>query len=148
MPSSTPTGLMIKAITLWIMVMMPTLLTLVTKDYTINIILLTVAFPIMLAFLMNMDKSPFIVKTSVIGMASAITFFVMYIISKIFPKIRIALQDPGKNRMTTITIILLIAGVYSTAMGISGYYLPMFPVQASMPMNKGFNNIMPNMPTY
>jgi hypothetical protein len=65
MPSSTPTGLMLKAIALWVMVMLPTLLTLVTKDYTINIILLTVAFPIMLAFLINMDKSPFIVKTSV-----------------------------------------------------------------------------------
>jgi hypothetical protein len=56
MPSSTPTGLMLKAIALWVMVMLPTLLTLVTKDYTINIILLTVAFPIMLAFLINMDK--------------------------------------------------------------------------------------------
>jgi hypothetical protein len=129
---------MIKAIALWIMVMMPALITLVTKDYTINIILLTVAFPIMLAFLMNMDNSPFIVKTSVIGMASAITFFVMYIISKLFPKIREALQDPGKNRMTTITIIVLIAGVYSTAMGVSGYFLPMFPIVAAAgpgPMN-------------
>ena len=124
MPSSTPFSLMIKAIFLWVAVMMPTLLTLVTKDYTINIILLTVAFPIMLAFLINMDKSPFIVKTSVIGMASAITFFIMYIISKLFPKIRDALQDPGKNRMTTITIILLIAGVYSTAMGTGQPFKP------------------------
>ena len=130
MPSATPISLMFKAIALWVMVMLPTLLTLVTKDYTINIVLLTVAFPIMLAFLMNMDSSPFIVKTSVIGMASAITFFVMYIISKIFPKIRDALQDPGQNRATTITIILLVAGVYSTAMGVSGYFLPKFPFQA------------------
>ena len=126
MPSSTPVSLMLKAIALWNLVMMPTLLTLVTKDYTINIVLLTVAFPIMLAFLINMNQSPFIVKTSVIGMASAITFFCMYIISKIFPKIRDALTDPGKNRMTTVTIILLIAGIYSSAMGVSGYFLPMF----------------------
>lgn len=130
MPSATPISLMFKAIALWVMVMLPTLLTLVTKDYTINIVLLTVAFPIMLAFLINMDSSPFIVKTSVIGMASAITFFIMYIISKIFPKIRDALQDPGQNRATTITIILLVAGVYSAAMGVSGYFLPMFPFQA------------------
>ena len=138
MPSSTPFSLMIKAIFLWIAVMMPTLLTLVTKDYTINIILLTVAFPIMLAFLINMDKSPFIVKTSVIGMASAITFFVMYVISKLFPKIRDALQDPGKNRMTTITIILLIAGVYSAAMGTAGYFLPMFPLTSTSYSNMNY----------
>ncbi len=144
MPSSTPTGLMLKAIALWIIVMLPTLLTLVTKDYTINIILLTVAFPIMLAFLINMDKSPFIVKTSVIGMASAITFFVMYIVSKLVPKVRTALQDPGQNRATTITIILLIAGVYSVAMGISGYFLPMFPIQMNLPANMN----MRSLPTY
>lgn len=143
MPSSTPTGLMFKAIALWIMVMLPTLLTLVTKDYTINIILLTVAFPIMLAFLINMDKSPFIVKTSVIGMASAITFFVMYLVSKLVPKVRTALQDPGQNRSTTITIILLIAGVYSVAMGISGYFLPMFPIQINVPSNMNMR-----LPTY
>ena len=138
MPSSTPFSLMIKAIFLWVAVMMPTLLTLVTKDYTINIILLTVAFPIMLAFLINMDKSPFIVKTSVIGAASAMTFFIMYIISKIFPKIRDALQDPGKNRMTTITIILLIAGVYSAAMGTAGYFLPMFPLTSTSYSNMNY----------
>jgi hypothetical protein len=135
---------MLKAIALWIIVMLPTLLTLVTKDYTINIILLTVAFPIMLAFLINMDKSPFIVKTSVIGMASAITFFVMYIVSKLVPKVRTALQDPGQNRATTITIILLIAGVYSVAMGISGYFLPMFPIQMNLPANMN----MRSLPTY
>lgn len=144
MPSSTPIGLMLKAIALWVIVMLPTLLTLVTKDYTINIILLTVAFPIMLAFLINMDKSPFIVKTSVIGMASAITFFVMYIISKFVPRVRTALQDPGQNRSTTITIIILIAGVYSIAMGVSGYFLPMFPVQMNLPSNM---NMRP-LPTY
>jgi hypothetical protein len=147
MPSSTPTGLMLKAIALWVMVMLPTLLTLVTKDYTINIILLTVAFPIMLAFLINMDKSPFIVKTSVIGMASAITFFVMYLISKFVPRVKSALQDPGQNRGTTITIILLIASIYSISMGISGYFLPMFPIQMNMPANMRMN-LGPQMPTY
>jgi hypothetical protein len=144
MPSSTPIGLMFKAIALWVMVMLPTLLTLVTKDYTINIILLTVAFPIMLAFLINMDNSPFIVKTSVIGMASAITFFVMYIISKFVPRVKSALQDPGQNRVTTITIILLIASIYSISMGISGYFLPMFPIQ----MNMNMNAVRPQLPTY
>lgn len=143
MPSSTPISLMLKAIALWVIVMLPTLLTLVTKDYTINIILLTVAFPIMLAFLMNMNSSPFIVKTSVIGMASAITFFLMYVISKIFPSIRDALQDPGKNRSTTITIIILIASVYSLSMGFSGYFLPMFPIQANVPVNRGYNTSLP-----
>jgi hypothetical protein len=144
MPSATPFSLAIKAIFLWVAVMLPTLITLVTRDYTVNIILLTVMFPIMLAFLINMDKSPFIVKTSVIGVASMITFFVMYIIAKFVPKIQTALQDPGQNRATTITIILLIAGIYSVAMGTAGYFLPMFPIQA-LP-----GNMMGNMrlPTY
>jgi hypothetical protein len=129
MPSSTPFSLAFKAIFLWVAVMLPTLISLVTKDYTINIIMLTVLFPIMLAFLVNMKQSPFIVKTSVIGVASMITFFTMYLISKFVPKIKDALQDPGQNRATTITIIILIAVVYSVAMGISGYFLPMYPIQ-------------------
>jgi uncharacterized membrane protein len=145
MPSATPFSLAIKAILLWVAVMLPTLITLVTRDYTVNIILLTVMFPIMLAFLVNMDKSPFIVKTSVIGVASMITFFVMYIIAKFVPKIQTALQDPGQNRGTTITIILLIAGIYSVAMGTAGYFLPMFPIQA-MPGNMLGGNM--RMPTY
>ena len=79
MPGATETGMMFKAIALWILVMLPTLLTLVTNDFTINIILLTVMFPIILSFLTNMNGSPFIVKTSVIGVASAMTFFILYI---------------------------------------------------------------------
>ena len=143
MPSATPFGLALKAIFLWVAVMLPTLLTLVTRDYTINIILLTVAFPIMLAFLVNMNKSPFIVKTSVIGLASAMTFFTMYLISKLVPRVQKALTDPGENRMTTITIILLIAGVYTVSMGISGYFLPMFPLTASAANGAYLNMPMP-----
>ena len=122
---ATPISFMLKAIPVWILVMLPTLITLVTKDYTINIILLTVLFPIMLAFLVNMAGSPLVVKTSVIGLSSAITFFVMYIISSLFPKIKQALKDPGKNQSTTITLIVTISVVYAIAMGFSGYFLPM-----------------------
>jgi hypothetical protein len=122
---ATPFSYMIKAIVLWIAVMMPTLITLVTRDYTVNIILLTVMFPIMLAFLMNMKNSPFFVKTSVIGLASMITFFVLYIIAKFVPSIQDAMENPGENRQTTVTIIILIGSIYAIAMGISGTFLPM-----------------------
>lgn len=139
MPSSTPFNLMFPAIFLWIAVMLPTLLTLVTRDFTVNMILLTVAFPIMLAFLINMNQSPFIVKTSVIGLASAITFFSVYLISKIFPKIQAGFSDPGSSRMTTVTIIILIAGIYSVSMFGAGYFLPMYPlaptINLGMPVN-------------
>ena len=122
---ATPFSYMIKAIILWIAIMLPTLLTLVTRDYTINIVLMTVMFPIMLAFLMNMKNSPFFVKTSVIGLASMISFFTLYIIAKFVPSVQNAMQNPGENRGTTITIIILIASVYTIAMGISGSFLPM-----------------------
>ena len=128
MPGATDTGMMFKGIALWIMVMLPTLLTLVTKDFTINIILLTVMFPIILSFLTNMEGSPFIVKTSVIGVASAVTFFVLYVLSMLVPKIKDGLSDPGSNRSTTILIIVLIASVYGISMGTAGYFLPMYPV--------------------
>ena len=133
---ATPFSYMIKAIFLWVAVMMPTLITLVTRDYTVNIILLTVMFPIMLAFLINMKNSPFFVKTSVIGLASMITFFVLYIISKFVPSIQDAMENPGENRGTTLTIIILIGSVYSIAMGISGTFLPMAnfaPIMAAGP---------------
>ena len=122
---ATPIGYMLKAIIFWVLIMLPTLLTLVTRDYTINIILLTVAFPIMLAFLINMKDSPFFVKTSVIGVASMITFFVMYIIAKFFPKVKAALQDPGASQGTTILLIILIATFYSMSMALAGSFLPM-----------------------
>ena len=132
MPGATETGMMFKAIALWILVMLPTLLTLVTNDFTINIILLTVMFPIILSFLTNMNGSPFIVKTSVIGVASAMTFFILYILSMLIPKIKAGLSDPGSNRSTTIIIIVLIASVYGISMGAAGYFLPMFPMPEMM----------------
>lgn len=133
---ATPFSYMIKAIFLWIAVMMPTLITLVTRDYTVNIILLTVMFPIMLAFLMNMKNSPFFVKTSVIGVSSMITFFILYIIAKFVPSIQDAMENPGENRKTTITIIVLIGSIYAIAMGVSGTFLPMAnfaPLMAAAP---------------
>jgi hypothetical protein len=133
---ATPFNYMIKAIVLWIAVMMPTLITLVTRDYTVNIILLTVMFPIMLAFLMNMKNSPFFVKTSVIGLSSMITFFVLYIIAKFVPSIQDAMENPGENRKTTVTIIILIGSIYAISMGISGTFLPMAnfaPIMAAAP---------------
>lgn len=132
MPGATDTGMMFKGIALWILVMLPTLLTLITRDFTINIILLTVMFPIILSFLTNMDGSPFIVKTSVIGLASAMTFFVLYLVSMLVPKIKDGLTDPGSNRTTTIIIIVVIAGVYGISMGLSGYFLPMYPMAEMM----------------
>jgi hypothetical protein len=148
---ATPTFFMLKAIPVWILVMLPTLITLVTRDYTINIILLTVLFPIMLAFLINMAGSPLAVKTSVIGLSSAITFFVLYIISSIFPKIKEALTNPGSNQTTTITLIVTIAVVYAIAMGISGNFIPManfVPANGSgmggaLPVNGGGYNTKP-----
>ena len=140
---ATPVSFMLKAIPVWVLIMLPTLITLVTKDYTINIILLTVLFPIMLAFLVNMTGSPLVVKTSVIGLSSAITFFVMYIISSLFPRIKDALKDPGKNQTTTITLIVTISVVYAIAMAISGNFIPMANFVAmngsSPPMNGGYN---------
>lgn len=133
--TKTPFGLMAKAIFFWVAIMLPSLLTLVTRDFTINIILLSVAFPIMLAFLTNMDSSPFIVKTSVIGLSSAMTFFVLYMISKFFPKIKDGLSNPGQNRTTTVTIIILISSIYAISMGVSGYFLPMFSMEQNMNMN-------------
>jgi hypothetical protein len=146
---ATPVSFMLKAIPVWILIMLPTLITLVTKDYTINIILLTVLFPIMLAFLVNMAGSPLIVKTSVIGVSSAITFFVMYIVSSLFPRIKDALKDPGKNQGTTITLIVTISVVYAIAMAIAGNFLPManfLPANGSMgppPMNGMYNKPPP-----
>ena len=140
MPSSTDTGLMFKAIGLWILVMLPSLLAFITSDFTINIILITVVFPIMLSFLTNMNGSPFIVKTSTIGVASALAFFILYILSKIFPTIQngLSLSNPGASKGTTIGIIVLIASVYGISMGVSGYFLPMLPMAEFMqqqPMN-------------
>ena len=142
---ATPISFMLKAIPVWILVMLPTLITLVTRDYTINIILLTVLFPIMLAFLVNMSGSPLIVKTSVIGLASAMTFFTMYLISSFFPTIKGALTDPGKNQKTTIILIVMISAIYALSMGVSGYFLPMANFEpmnmgAPPPMNGGYNN--------
>jgi len=140
--AATPYGYMFKAILFWVLIMLPTLLTLVTRDYTINIILLTVMFPIMLAFLINMKNSPFFVKTSVIGVASMITFFVMYIISMFFPKVKAALQDPGASQGTTILLIILIATFYSLSMFAAGSFLPMAdfvsPNAAMAPMQPTF----------
>ena len=138
---ATPFGYMLKAIFFWVAIMLPTLLTLVTRDYTINIILLTVMFPIMLAFLINMKNSPFFVKTSVIGVASMITFFAMYIVSKLFPKVREALQDPGASQGTTILLIILIATFYSVSMAVAGSFLPMADFVSA-------NAVMPAQPTY
>jgi hypothetical protein len=131
---ATPISFMLKAIPVWILVMLPTLITLVTRDYTINLILLTVLFPIMLAFLVNMSGSPLVVKTSVIGVSSAITFFTLYLISSLFPKIKSALANPGSNQTTTITLIVAISVVYAISMGIAGNFLPMANF---VPMNGG-----------
>ena len=139
MPSSTDTGMLLKAIGLWILVMLPSLLAFITSDFTINIVLITVLFPIMLSFLTNMNGSPFIVKTSVIGVASAMAFFILYILSKLIPSIKtgLSLSDPGASKAKTIGIIVLIASVYGISMGISGYFLPMFPMPEiiQQPMN-------------
>jgi hypothetical protein len=145
---ATPISFMLKAIPVWILVMLPTLITLVTRDYTINLILLTVLFPIMLAFLVNMSGSPLVVKTSVIGVSSAMTFFVLYLISSLFPKIKSALTNPGSNQTTTITLIVAISVVYAISMGIAGSFLPMANfvpmnnVGGGAPMNGGggYNN--------
>ena len=140
MPGETDGLMMAKAIGLWILVMLPSLLAFITSDFTINIVLITVIFPIMLSFLTNMEGSPFIVKTSTIGVASALAFFILYILSKIFPTIEkgLSLSDPGATKTKTIGIIVLIATVYGISMGISGFFLPMFPMmmmQQQQPMN-------------
>ena len=148
MAPKTPTGDLLKGTFLWLMLMMPTLVTLVTRDFVINMVLLTVAFPIMLAFLVNMKDSPIMMKTSVVGVASAITFFMLYVLSKFFPRIQDGIQDPGKNRSTTIYVILLIAGFYGLSMTLTGYFLlPMYEydVSTGAVINSGY---APSAPPY
>jgi len=149
MAPKTPTGDLFKGVFLWLMLMMPTLITLVTRDFVINMVLLTVAFPIMLAFLVNMKDSPIMMKTSVVGVSSAITFFVLYILSRFFPRIQEGIKDPGKNRSTTIYVILLIAGFYGLSMTLTGYFLlPMYEydVSSGAVINSGYGSGAPTAP--
>ncbi len=130
MVAGISTAYVAKGVALWIMTMLPTLLTLVTRDFTINIILLVVLFPIMLSYLSKMGT--FQIKTAVIGIAAAITFFVLYIISKAFPKIQNAMANPGENRTTTIIVIVLISSIFALAMGGASMFVPMYDIEANV----------------
>ena len=127
MVASIPTSYVAKGIALWVATMLPTLLTLVTRDFTINIILLVVVFPIMLSYFSKMAVFASI-KTSIIGIAAAATFFILYIISKLSPRVKEGMTDPGANRTTTIMIITLIATVFAASMGAASTMVPMYAV--------------------
>ena len=130
MVAGISTAYVAKGVALWVMTMLPTLLTLVTRDFTINIILLVVLFPIMLSYLSKMGT--FQIKTAVIGIASAITFFALYLISKAFPTIQSAMANPGENRTTTIIVIVLISSIFAVAMGGASTFVPMYDIEANV----------------
>ena len=112
---------------MWVATMLPTLLTLVTRDFTINIILLVVLFPLMLSFFSKMAAFTS-VKTSVLGISAMITFFVLYIISKFEPKVQAGMTNPGENRNTSIMIISIIVTVFTSAMFVTSTWVPMYDI--------------------
>ena len=139
MVAAIPMSYVLKGTALWISTMLPTLLTLVTRDFTVNIILLVVIFPIMLSYLSKMAIFASI-KTPIIGIAAAITFFFLYVLSKMNKKVQDAMGDPGQNRSTTIMVISLIVTVFSVSMiGVSNM-VPMYPIVANTSRNFA-NNI-------
>jgi len=140
MVAAIPASYVAKGTALWIMTMLPTLLTLVTRDFTVNIILLVVAFPIMLSYLSKMAIFASI-KTSVIAVAAAATFFILYTVSKLVPRVQEGMQNPGENRKTTLMIIALITTVFAASMAGAAYVIPMYPIVANTAANQMVNNI-------
>ena len=127
MVAAIPTSYVAKGIALWVATMLPTLVTLVTRDFTINIILLVVLFPLMLSYFSKMAIFASI-KTSVVAIAAASTFFIIYGISKFVPRVKDGMADPGANRTTTFIIMILIATVFAASMGIASTMIPMYAV--------------------
>ena len=147
MVAAIPASYVAKGVALWIATMLPTLLTLVTRDFTINIILLVVLFPLMLSYFSKMAVFASI-KTSVIGVSAAATFFILYIISKFVPKVQEGMANPGANRTTTVLVIILIASVFAASMGITSTMIPMYSVVnnagAAAAANSGFGGVTTN----
>jgi hypothetical protein len=127
MVAAIPTSYVLKGIALWVTTMLPTLLTLVTRDFTVNIILLVVVFPLMLSYFSKMAIFASI-KTSVVAVAAGATFFILYLISKFTPSVQSAMAEPGENRGSTFLIIGLITLFFSLSMGLTSLALPMYDV--------------------
>ena len=127
MVAAIPTSYVLKGIALWVATMLPTLLTLVTRDFTINIILLVVVFPLMLSYFSKMAIFASI-KTSVVGIAAMSTFFILYLISKFVPSVQDAMKEPGENRGSTVLIMSLITVFFALTMGIASTVVPMYAV--------------------
>ncbi len=138
MVAAIPGSYVAKGIAMWIATMLPTLMTLVTHNFTINIILLVVIFPLMLSYFSKMAIFASI-KTSVIGIAAGATFFIIYGLSLAFPKVQSAMSDPGQNRLTTFMVMALIATVFAASMGAASAMVPMYTV-----VNNTSQNIMNN----
>jgi hypothetical protein len=68
------------------------------------------------------------IKTSVVGISAAATFFILYTISKFVPTVQKGMEDPGQNRKTTIIIMVLIASVFAASMGIASTIVPMYSI--------------------
>ena len=139
MVAAIPMSYVLKGTALWISTMLPTLLTLVTRDFTVNIILLVVIFPLMLSYFSKMAIFASI-KTSVIGIAAGATFFIIYGISLTFPKVQSAMSEPGQNRPTTFMVMSLIATVFAISMGVASMAVPMYTVVNNTSQNV-INNI-------
>ena len=139
MVAAIPASYVAKGTALWIATMLPTLLTLVTRDFTINIILLVVLFPIMLSYLSKMAIFASI-RTPVIAIAASLTFFVLYLVSKTVPRVQEGMKNPGENRTTTIMVISLIATIFAASMAGAAYVVPMYPIVANA-TNGLVNNI-------
>lgn len=138
MVAAIPGSYVAKGIAMWIATMLPTLMTLVTHNFTINIILLVVIFPLMLSYFSKMAIFASI-KTSVIGIAAGATFFIIYGLSLAFPKVQSAMSEPGQNRLTTFMVMALIATVFAASMGVASMAVPMYTV-----VNNTSQNIMNN----
>jgi len=139
MVAAIPGSYVAKGIALWIATMLPTLMTLVTHNFTINIILLVVIFPLMLSYFSKMAIFASI-KTSVIGIAAGATFFIIYGISLAFPRVQDAMSEPGQNRPTTFMVMSLIATVFAISMGVASMAVPMYTVVNNTSQNV-LNNI-------
>lgn len=127
MVASIPTSEVAKGVGLWILTMLPTLLTFVTRDFTINIILLVVITPLMISFFSKMGQFSSI-KTSIIGIASLITFFILYAISKAQPKFQEGIANPGENRNTSALILVAIITSFTISMFGAAAMFPMYNV--------------------